>query len=81
MIYNQYYFTFCFLNVAELRFYLSLQSKVKTEDDTDYSDTQSPVSLPDETSSPQENTIDSTVQTDHEGEEEGFRRTKMKTFK
>ncbi|XP_061595137.1 interferon regulatory factor 1b isoform X2 [Cololabis saira] len=37
---------------------------VKTEDDTDYSDTQSPISLPDETMSPQENTIDSTVRTD-----------------
>ncbi|KAM6907264.1 interferon regulatory factor 1b [Xenentodon cancila] len=39
---------------------------LKTEEDTDYSDTQSPISLPEDTMSPQENTIDSTVQMEQE---------------
>ncbi|XP_056254071.1 interferon regulatory factor 1b isoform X1 [Seriola aureovittata] len=44
-------------------------SMVKMEEDSDYSDTQSPMdaSLTDETESTQENTVDSTVQTGQEG--------------
>ncbi len=58
------------LNVTS---YLPLQSTVvKMEDDMDYSDTQSPMaeSMQDDTSSTQENTVDSTVHTLHQGEEE-----------
>lgn len=42
------------------------------EEDTDYSDTQSPIpsSLPEETMSTQENTVDSTVNTEQQGEGE-----------
>lgn len=52
--------------------YLPLQSKVvKIEEDMDFSDTQSPMdqSRPEDTST-QENTVDSTVHTEHQGEEE-----------
>lgn len=47
---------------------------VKMEDDTDYSDTQSPIPapLPEETMSTQENTVDSTVHTEQQGEEENY---------
>lgn len=44
------------------------------EEDTDYSDTQSPMneSMPEDTLSTQENTVDSTVHTEQQGEEENM---------
>lgn len=53
---------------------------VKMEEDTDYSDTQSPVpsSMPEETMSTQENTVDSTVHTEQQGEEENWEQLKNK---
>ncbi|XP_040907018.1 interferon regulatory factor 1b isoform X2 [Toxotes jaculatrix] len=48
---------------------VNASSEVKMEEDTDYSDSQSPMasSLPEETFSTQENTVDSTVHTDQPG--------------